>query len=638
MSEPLSELEPLRAICAGWSGKITRAIKAKEKFQETADELMGFFCGPVGFMFKDDYKYKLHSSKYGAPTPRFQLTVAKAFELVALFGPVLYHDNPIRVVTPRRPFDIPPELFGPVAGDPMLDPAVAQAQMLHQQYQMEQGNRAAVDSLRADLLSRYLNYTPNELPYGGLARHAQRAITEALVKGRGTLWVEQYGSYSGGRKLIGSYYDSVDNLFIDPDAESLDDAMWIARRCVKPTWDVEREYGLPKDSLKGKGNYESGNTQGELEGDELEKWHRATGETNDLLVYWKIWSKMGVGTRMTGIDQRSKDLLEQTFGDFVYLVVAKDVPFPLNLPTDLLKNPDTTVVQEAAKWPVPFWTDDRWPVQCIDFYEKPRCPWPISPLAPGLGELKAINVFMSHLCNRIWSSSRDFWGVKQGATANVKSALESGSDQVIIEILESTGKLSESVEIFQQPPTNADAWKIMEWLMELFDKRTGLTELAYAMSGGMRSAKEAGLKEAQLNIRPDHMKRTVRQTMTECARCEGLALRWLETPESIAELLGPQAGQLWGQYVYSTDVAATVREMEFRVEADTVGKPNRETALANMEAAMQYFTPVAQMMMQGGQVELMNWLMQGWAKATEMQVPPPVLQPPMMPPPMPQAA
>lgn len=633
---------PLRPIVAGWLNKIRLAREAKKRFQETADECMNFFCGPVGFMWSDGYKKKLWGEGNTGPTPRFQMTVNKAFELVALFGPVLYHRNPDRVVSPRRQLNIPPALFQPdvpPGTDPMLAQSLfMQGQMQHQAIAHQQARQSAEDDIRAQLMSTLLNYSPREMPHGGLQRHAQRAITEALVKGRGTLWIEDQARYSSGRRLIGSYYDTVDNIVIDPDAESLDDALWIARRCVAPTWKVERDFGLPDGALKDKGRYASANAQGESETREFHKDDHARGKTNDLMVYWKIWSKMGIGARQLDVPPHLRSVTEGLFGDYVHLVLADDVPFPLNLNDELLSQPgrEEELKQQAA-WPVPFWADDLWPVQVLDFYERPRSCWPISPLEPGLGELKFINVMVSHLCHRIWMSSRTLVGVLKGASDRLKDILENGEDLEIVELSQITGKsITDLVSFLEHPPLNQDAWRILESAMQLFDKRVGLTELVYGLTQRqMRSAQEASVKQDQISIRPDYMAQQVEHWATGFARQEAIASRFLYEPPDVVQLLGPYAGQMWNQYVAQRDVNLVVRELEYRVEAGSTRRPNKDSMRNNVSELLQFAGPFYQQLATTGQPDPWNTLMDKWAKASDENADGLYVQPPPQPQPMP---
>lgn len=621
---------PLAPVCTGWIGKIDRARKHKSKFQGTADECMKFFDGNAGFMWDADYKGAIWNKDAPGMTPTFRMTVNKVFELVSLFGPILYHRNPIRRVTPRQYYQAPPQLLGlqvDPAGMPM-DPMTAQyMQMMGQQAQMEQ----MASDARATLLETYLNYTPNEL---NLAKNFQRAITEALIKGRGILWVEPHMPPGSDRLMVGSFYDTVDNLLIDPDAEELEDARWIVRECVHHTWEVEREYGYPEGYIKG--NCESGNSQGESAADATQKSKRSGGHKNDMLRYYKIWSKAGIGARSCGLTDEKRKTLD-VFGDYCYVVVARDIPFPLNMPPEMLQGADDDELLKACEWPVPFWHDGGWPFVEVDFYSKPRSVWPISPVSPGLGELKFINWSMSFLANRIKTSCRDFIGVAKAAAEDIKEKIQHGGDFSILEIEASMQGINNVIQFLQTPPVNQDIWQILTAVMEMFDKRVGLSELLYGMQNTQaRSATEVQVKQQNLSVRPDWMASTVEASATRCARLEAMAARWYVEPQDTVQILGQQGAMLWESLVLNQDVEVVSREMDYRVEASSARKPNKDRDAANMAEAMPMLAPIldnhASMT---GDTNPINSLIQTWGKSIDQDLTGMMMAPRMPPAPPP---
>src|SRR5207302_212867 len=100
-----------------------------------------------------------------------------------------------------------------------------------------------------------------------------------------------------------------------------------------------------------------------------------------LLVYYKIYSKMGIGGRLQGIKNGLRGPLEM-FGDYAYLAIADGVPFPLNLNPDVTNDPAFASNPEAVfakvAWPTPFWGCDEWPVTELDFHRVFNSPWPMA--------------------------------------------------------------------------------------------------------------------------------------------------------------------------------------------------------------------------------------------------------------------
>ena len=499
---------------------------------------------------------------------------------------------------------------------------VHQAQQLFKQSQVEAKFRKITDSTRAELIQKWLNYTPGEQPGGGLAQHAEMAITEALVKGRGVLWVQGYNQPESKMNLTGSFYDSVDNLFIDPDAERLEDAKWIAKREVKPVWEVERDYGLKPGTLEDKANLESAESQGERLGDDMSNMHRKQGKTFDLIVHWKIWSKGGVGARLSGVKTELKDQFDKVVGDYAYLCVAANVSYPLNAPPEKFKKAKNDEVKKLFAWPVPYWQDGRWPCSVLDFYPKPRSIWPIAPLAPGLGELAFMNVIISHLANRIWSSSRDFVAVLKSAEEEVTRAIKKGEDLAIIPLNEVHQDIKRVVQFLQHPQTNFDIWRILEQVMQLFERRTGLTELLSGMTNTQsRSAEDAATKSQQMSIRPDHMSQKVESWMSELAKMEKFCARWKVRPQDVVELLGKSGAMLWEKLISSQDPQVVLRELDATVEANSARKPNKQRETQNIQQAMQVLFPVLDKHADAtADTTPLNELLTIWGKATDFDV------------------
>lgn len=611
-----TQSEFLRPTVDGWLGKIERARQCHHRrwWQDNADQSLMFYCAATGFMWDGRHA----TAMFGGPCPakpKFRMTINKAFELVALTAPVIMNRYPIRQVKPRPAFDLPPGLFGD-PNDPNVQQFTQQMQAQAQQMQLEDGVRAA-------LMERWLNYTPREQPGGGLLGHCERAVTAALIKGRACLWARDYKMPGSGRVLTGLFEDDPSNLFIDPDATSLHDARWIAQKCTHPIWWVEREYNLPVGSLKNKGNAESAWMQGEAVSNPDIRHARTNGETFDLLTYYKIYSKGGAGARLSGVSSPLKRAFDEVVGDHAYIVVAPGVPFPLNAPTFRVREWDDQQVKAAFQWPIPFWADDRWPVAILDFYDKPLSPWPVAPLAPALGELKAINMFFSFLASHVWSGSRTFHIAAKQIFDQIKSIYEAGQDQGVFSIDDAgtgqdVGKLFATI---QQPQTNLDVWRIIEALMSLFDRRTGLTDLAYGLNPGgtqPRTAEEMSVKQHQLNIRPDYMAHRVEEWLSEGARLEAFVTRWKVDARNLAGLLPPMGQQLWHNLIWSTDVEKVVRELDFTVMAGTARKPNKDRDVANIAQAMQFLFPMATNYAAAtSDTTPLNWLVQKWGDSVD---------------------
>lgn len=623
------EQHPLKILVSGWVNKIRLAMDYKRsKFQDDADTCMNFFNGPYDFMyglkFRGARSAFMFAGEEDMPRPSFAMTANKVAEMVQIFGPVLYHRNPVRQVNPRQSPTIPIELFG--------NPADPNAQLAYYGTLQQMAQGKGIDLARAKLLEAYQNYTPTALD---LKTESRKAIDEAIIKGMGLLWTELYTPRGGGgARLVGSFYDTVDNLLIDPDMESICDALWCARRCVHPVWKVEQEYGLKPGSLKG--NLESYGQQSLVQAEPSGNYLRQQGYTNDLLVYWKIYSKMGLGARMSGIKQDQREMWDR-FGDFCYLVIAEEIDWPINLPVEIMGS-DQEIAQRI-QWPTPYWADDAWPFSYLAFHEVPRHVWPMSHLKPGLGELMFLNWVYSFLAGKIKTASRDFIAIAKGLGEEIKQNIMVGSDFTLLEIEKQYGTISEVVQFLQHPPFNGDIWKVLEAVNDQFEKRVGLTELMYGQTvSQLRSASEAQLKSDQLHVRPDDMANKVEDWMGQVARQEALAARWHLQPQDVQPVLGPIGAYWWQQLLLPSDPSEILHSLEYRIEAGSAKKPNRERDAQNMQTAMTNIMPLL-MNYAGSHNDWrpVNNLLADWARSLQidpsrylLQPEVPIPQPPSM--------
>ncbi len=600
---------------------IQSAIDAKREWQEDADECMRFFNGPYEFMYglenqNGSFAYTGIGKK---PQPSITMTVNKVAEAVQLFGPSLYHQNPVRTVSPRQLPEVPLDVFG--------DPNDPMTQVIVQQVLSTLNQQTSTDKARASLMSGLLNYMPVAT---NLKFEMRQAIDEAIIKGMGVLWTDAYTPVGSNHKLVGSLQDSVDNLLLDPDAKRWDDMKWVAKICVKPVWEVEAEYGLPSGSLKA--NNQSYSQDAAISA-VVNEYKKREGKTNDLLVYFKIWSKMGLGALLRGADEKAAEA--DRFGQFVHVAVCHTCEFPLNLPPTIWQNEDE--MYRRAQWETPYWADDGWPFERIAFHHVPNQLWPMSHFKPAMGELKFINWAFSFLISKVFKTSRDFLAFMAGMDEESKSKiLNSTKDFESLEFKISQGiGIKDMVQFLQHPEMNRDLFDVITAVMDLFEKRVGLTELMYGASNHQyRSAAEADAKQASTSIRPDDMANVVEDAAGKLSQREAFALRWHLKGADVAAMFGPVFGKLWDMLIAPADPNAISRQLQYRIEQDSARKPNKRKAIDDANQAMQLLFPFySQMAMATGQVGQFNSLVALWGKAFDVDTSGLVIQPPPPPPP-----
>ncbi len=596
--------EFFRPLVTGWLAKIEAAQRDRKKWDEVADECMMFYSRSAAAMWDDNYSRKFWRN---VKAPKFRITINKAFEAVAIYVPNLLWERPHRTVTPKKPLPIPPELFGP------------EQQQFYQMLMQEQQQKDTVDKTISYLMDCWLNYTPRELDLEG---ESATALVDALVMGRGCLWTRPHRFPTSTRTLTGSFRESPKDLLIDPDFKSLKHAKWIALKHVDPHWEVEDRFELPRGSLRERASLESSWSYGEYQGNEDKgNPHRAAGQTNDLVVWYEIFSKTGPGARLTGMDQAIKEQLEETVGDFCYLAIAASVPYPLNCQTDSLRRGATEAeVKKKFSWPVPTWADGRWPVEVLDFYTDPESAWPIPLLGPAMGELKLLNFLVPWLANSVWSASRRFWTTLGAHVEHYTKYLSEGEDQVIIPAPTGvqTDDIRKVVAQIESGVINHDIWRILDIVSDLFDKRTGLTEFAYGRNEGGtqdRTAETTLARKQAVGVRPEYMQKRVVSWQSRIAAAEAFLARWFVTGTDVEPLLGKAGRMLWERFIMSTDVELVARQMQYDIAAASIRRPNRDRDIANFQEASSRWLPVLQSYgTESGNYQPVNGLMRKWAE------------------------
>jgi hypothetical protein len=626
---------PFNRTCQDWLRLIEVAKKKKQRvFGQYAEEAARFYDGPNDWMWKEEYATGMQGylDKGGnSHLPTFRIQVNKVFEAVALFGPALLHRYPQVNVTPVDPPQIPPETLG----IDVQDPASQEAYL--QYLQGEQLN--AIDrQSTAQIAQHYLNWLQVE---ANKKDQARRAITDAIVKGMGILWIEMFQPRGSNIRYPRARYVSVDDLQQDPDAEYSEDVMWIARRRRVPVNLVARMRDIPEEELIG--SMQSLQSQTTVRGRRDARGNK-TNESGsyDILEYWEIYSKNGFGHRLKKTRDKANQRPEMDWlGDFVYLEVAKDIPYPLNYPSWALEESEEEQF-ERAQWPVPYWTDEGlsngWPFVPLTFYEKLNCVWPLSLITPAIGELRFVNWCMSFLADKAAAASTNYIGVVKAAGMDIQEQLQGGlAPFTVIEISDLLGKsIKDVISFIESPSFSLDVWKMVSEVMQLIDKRTGLTELIYGLTGNqIRSATEANIREGNTSIRPDDMAERTEDFYSRTSLKEFEAAVWSLEAADVVNVLGEAGAAVFEEKIQGAEFESIVRNYNYRVQAGSARKPNKANRLQSLNEFGQIALPVLQQFAAQGIVDPWNNYASQVAQAMDLeadafliQLPPPEEQGP----------
>lgn len=629
-----NEQFPMRRIVDAWSGRLEACRVHKKPWQDVADECEMFYSAACGFLWDPKFRARFWGNRDIDPT--FRITIARPFEVVAMFGPSLYWDNPVRSATPEDFIQVPPQLFGDLQNDPMAMQAYQQEMTAYQQETLQR-------QMAAVLQEKILNKTPSLL---NLHKHSRKGCVDLLLTGRGILETQAYRHPGSNKRLVGSFYLNPAAHYVDPDCEDADEALFHVVECRKEYWEVEREFGLyPPGILRDAASAETGNKQGALFGEfgPVAANQQQTGQSRDRVTYYKVYSRKGVGLR--DMDWSSQNAymatLEQLVGDNCYLAFIPGIPWLLNCPDWAFQRETAEQIKQRFAWPIPFWTEAKFPFSFADAYPRKRedgrtgYPYPMSLLAPGLGELKAINVLVCSLLYGVWMDSRTIVAVLETAREEVKKALTSATDWAIIDLEQLNDDVNKIIQYVQRQGSNPDLWKIIAMLAENLDRRWGLSDLLYGQQGSAtpRNAADVNARQANGSIRPQDLSQRVANWQREAAVKEAYGLWYVCQPQDLTDILGNSGAAMWNKFVKQAPGERVIRQIDYRLEATSMQRPDLMRDGENLRNFMNSFSGPIQVMLQAGQVEPINGLIRLFGKVTGMKVDDMMIQPPPPPPP-----
>jgi hypothetical protein len=229
---------------------------------------------------------------------------------------------------------------------------------------------------------------------------------------------------------------------------------------------------------------------------------------------------------------------------------------------------------------------------------------------------------MSFLADKVAAASTTYVAVAKAAGAEIQDQIKSGlGPYTHIEISDLFGKSVRDVVSFLDAPSfNVDIWRMVSEVLQMIDKRTGLTELIYGLSGStqIRSATEADVRNQNVSVRPDDMASRVEDWLSQCALKEIEAAEWMLSGQDVAPILGGLGAQIWDTQIRQQDFERTIREYDYRIEAGSARKPNKVNRIRQLNEFAQIAMPVLQNFVGQGLIEPYNALIEDWAKANEL--------------------
>ena len=593
----------LKALCGTWESQLQLAKDQKEEdFGKTARTLWGFTNKSYRQLYLEPCE-GMDLSILPAPdsevqgVPVYKARLQKCREFINVVLPFVHARVPNRMVSPRRPplpgdlINLAQEMIEGISPD-QLPPEI----VLLQAASTSQIKHTVNERIVSFMLEFYLNYIVEEY---GAKREQRTAIQEALVKGRGVVWHELTEGPTG--VMPGSYYDTVDGLFIDPDCKQWRDAGYIFRERTWPAWRLADVFEVDIEKIRSAGRTNAAST-----GVDAEK---------DAYKWFEVWSRIGPGSRLYSArdtlrdeEQARTDAMDEV-GNNIYFAFLPGLDYPLNIRPSLWESGTVADLVKRIQWPVAFYEDKANPFPCtpLDIYASTENPWAVSPLAAGI----SLQIFLDHIygfvMGRLRSTARDIIITSKLLEASVRDAITSQADQVVVACEgKQVAELDKLVHVLQFPTMQTDVWRTIDMVGRAFELATGMDPLLYGGEPNrqMRSSKEASVREQHVTNRPNDYADAVEEWNSQVARAEGQLTRMYVKPEHIAPLFREQVTEnpeeygpftaLWDSLVNTDDPAEAVADLNYTVEAGSGRRKNKQSQIEDFQLISQTLAPTLQ--------------------------------------------
>lgn len=393
---------------------------------------------------------------------------------------------------------------------------------------------------------QYADYSAR---HGDLARHMRRCVDHSLLHGRGVLW----SGFAPKKGIVTDVFDRADHLALDPDARCPEEQNWQARKRVKPRWELIQRYPDQRAVIERLPAYAKPN------GSKKDK----NESESDLVCYYDVWMGVAANNYM-----KSAEIIE-----------ADNTPME---PKQKYCIADGHVLHQGP-WEIPFFHIDEWPGTYLDLIERPGCLYPLQPMEPGMGHLRAMNhayttfiakwrlmsrtPFCALTVNGNGIEPEQLFKVLRGEHLDIFTAKINGDENPDI------NKYFQRIDWGDPVPGFERLWAV---LSTEFEKSTGLAEVLYSgqTQTQIRNAATAQMIEKNSRTRSESMREAVTRFMETVYRKRLFAARFLHGSDDIATLFGPQAGQVWGELAAPEIVAQEeMARQQMTQEAMQMGMP-----------------------------------------------------------------
>lgn len=357
--------------------------------------------------------------------------------------------------------------------------------------------------------------------------HLRRAVNEALMSGRGMVWM----GWNERKMLPQAVFDSVKNFGWDSSATTQEDVGYTWRKRSKPKWWLKQAFPESADKIDEK-------SEGK--------------KPNDLVEYYEFDFKVNPYNFCEHIDGEE--------------IVWNDIPMTVTILEDQ--------ILKAKEWPVRYDLIDGWRFVLVDYRQRPGKIWPSAPMEPGLCHLRNMNWLYTLFVERTMTTSKLVWAVAETPNSNI-------SDEAISQALSSMvpdgtaikfktnspdTKITDLIQRFPLDTAIAAFDQGMALFERMWQDSTSLNDLVRSGQDGrqLRTAADVDFKSKRSMTRIEDMKTLTVDFVSKVVQHLALTARTLMTKEDVTQRLGKEAGAVWGMNEPDDQEGIAKMELEAR--------------------------------------------------------------------------
>lgn len=326
------------------------------------------------------------------------------------------------------------------------------------------------------------------------------------------------------------------DMFVDPEATSLEDAKWIAQRIVRSLEEVkadERYRSSVRRSLKA---------DAALSADWMSENQRKKMDTDlERVTIWEFY------------DLQDETICVFSEGADDYLIDPQEMPYAFGHPYEFIAN-----------YEVP---DEFYPIGDLEMVEAPQ---------------QELNKTRSQMMNHRKKYGRKYLYRASALGPDGRQGLESNEDNIAIEVIDDNLPLQDILMPVPITPMSGDLYQYSQIIESDMDKVSGVNEYARGATPEVRrTATEAAMIQDASNARSADKLALIELAIGKIARKVLMLAQQYMTDTQVARVVGSEGQQFWFDY----EVEDIEGEYDFAVEGGST-QPQNDTFRRQQAVAM----------------------------------------------------